>query len=604
MAYKTVSDSLIASFIGNDKSVIDDVVVDFAPVQDLHGYNKPWSVGGSNNLLPTFTEDASSNNVTLKVNPDGSVSLSGTSSATTTFDAPVGTWRWDGEEDCWLSGCPAGGDVSFGYSLRVQKLSGSDGFSDYDVGNGIALANFSSSKSIVDASIGFRIVIRSGVNCDGLVFRPMLNKGSSAQPFAPYSNICPIIGVDECNLCVTGINIFDEEFESGYYDATTGEKASSSTQIRSKNKMVVKPNTSYYLHFSPSSGARILQYKSDGTFIRADTLKNTAFTTDQECHYIALNLFSAYGKVYQNDLSINYPATDIDYHAYVGTVYNIEFPSEAGTVYFGTLDTNGTLTLTHECIELDGTDFDYWNTSNNGTKYVRSSGTRFARLVSSARNCMCNQYGVFGVVADGSVRNLNSNIVVYDNTLSDLATAQAKFNANHLQYVSPLNTPLVCQLTPVSIAVPVDASLQDSIINVFSNEANSIEVSYWDGAVPLIKLNNAECTSYFVPRGMRVQYKKVLGRNGGTYLSGEREEDVLAWKAVVKLICMPFNGEQQADFLSKVTVDDPTLYYFDPRTNGYRTIHYMADLAETQHRGKGSNTIDYWTGLVLTAEEK
>ena len=46
------------------------------------------------------------------------------------------------------------------------------------------------------------------------------------------------------------------------------------------------------------------------------------------------------------------------------------------------------------------------------------------------------------------------------------------------------------------------------------------------------------------------------------------------------------------------------IYYFDPRTNAYRTIHYMATIQETVFRGAGGTGTEYWTGLVLTAEEK
>ena len=118
-----------------------------------------------------------------------------------------------------------------------------------------------------------------------------------------------------------------------------------------------------------------------------------------------------------------------------------------------------------------------------------------------------------------------------------------------------------------------------------------------------VKMNNVDVTSYFVPEGMRVTYKKILGRNGGTYLSGDREEDVLAWKAVVKIPCMPLTETQQADFLSKATADHPMLYYYDPRANAYRTIHYMSEVSEGKFRGKGGTGVDYWTGYMLTAEE-
>ena len=194
----TVSGDIV-TFITNSATLLQSLIVQIEPVQDLHGYDSAWAAGGGANLIPTFTEDASANGITLKVNADGSVSLSGTATGVTTFGAPLSTWQWDGSEACWLSGCPVGGAVSTGYSLRIDCPT-TDGYSKYDIGDGQALANYANTKPLSNAPICFTIVIRSGVNCDGLVFRPMLNKGSSAQPFAPYSNICPISGHTECNI--------------------------------------------------------------------------------------------------------------------------------------------------------------------------------------------------------------------------------------------------------------------------------------------------------------------------------------------------------------------------------------------------------------------
>ena len=118
-----------------------------------------------------------------------------------------------------------------------------------------------------------------------------------------------------------------------------------------------------------------------------------------------------------------------------------------------------------------------------------------------------------------------------------------------------------------------------------------------------VKMNNVDVTSYFTPRGMKVTYAKVLGENGGTMLNGDLLEDVLAWKAKVTLDCMPLTEVQMTDFLSKAMADHPILYYFDPRKNAYRTIHYMADVAEATFKGAGGTGTEYWTGYVLTAEE-
>lgn len=119
-----------------------------------------------------------------------------------------------------------------------------------------------------------------------------------------------------------------------------------------------------------------------------------------------------------------------------------------------------------------------------------------------------------------------------------------------------------------------------------------------------VKMNNSDVTSYFVPKGMKVTYKKILGENGGTMQNGDIVEDVLAWKAVVTLPCLPLTETQQADFLTKAMSDNPLLYYFDPRANGYRKIHYKADVSKATYRGAGGTGVEYWTGFVLTAEEK
>ena len=178
----------IVSFIASKAKAITSLVVTLEPQQS--GSGEPYPAGGSAQLIPTYTEDASSNQLTLKVNSDGSVTINGTASATTTFDAPASTWEWDGVEDCWLSGCPQGGSSSSGYSLRIDNDD--DAYSNYDTGSGVLLAN--SLGNLENSSVHFRIVIRKDTVCNNLTFRPMLNKGTSAQPFKPYSNFCPITG--------------------------------------------------------------------------------------------------------------------------------------------------------------------------------------------------------------------------------------------------------------------------------------------------------------------------------------------------------------------------------------------------------------------------
>lgn len=184
----------VASFETNIAAPIRSLSISMSPIQDLHGQDAPYPAGGGKNVLPTYTADETKNGVTLKVNADWTVTLNGTATATTTFTAPVGDFKWDGETPYWISGCPTGGDYNASYSLRVD--GGNNSYSYPDTGNGAALQKYYSSEQLplFGVKLRFCIVIRSGTVCSNLTFKPMLNAGSSAEPFQPYENICPISG--------------------------------------------------------------------------------------------------------------------------------------------------------------------------------------------------------------------------------------------------------------------------------------------------------------------------------------------------------------------------------------------------------------------------
>ena len=139
------------------------------------------------NLLPTYTGGVTQNGITYTANADGSVTVNGTATATNTYTAPLGTWTWDGAQDMWLSGCPTGGNYYNGYSLRVDRRG--SGWSIPDTGRGVNLADYDSSTKIIGQRLRFCIVIRNGTVCNNLVFKPMLNFGSSALPYEGYKGV-------------------------------------------------------------------------------------------------------------------------------------------------------------------------------------------------------------------------------------------------------------------------------------------------------------------------------------------------------------------------------------------------------------------------------
>lgn len=93
---------------------------------------------------------------------------------------------------------------------------------------------------------------------------------------------------------MVGFNQWDEEWESGYYDTTTGEKASSATWQRNKNKVRCLPNTAYHFKQEPSGGSfgYILFFDADNSFISyingsATSSTGLTFTTPPNAHYFA-----------------------------------------------------------------------------------------------------------------------------------------------------------------------------------------------------------------------------------------------------------------------------------------------------------------------------
>ena len=164
------------------------------------------------------------------------------------------------------------------------------------------------------------------------------------------SNIRPITGHTEVNVTRTGANVWDEEWELGSIDDSTGANSSGSV-IRAKNYISVIQGLTYYVNKWQSDGIYALYaYDANHNYLGKLTASNARLLTiPQGCAYIRFRTYVAYGTTYNHDISINYPATDTAYHAYAGsTTASLSWQTEAGTVYGGTIDVaTGVLTVTH-----------------------------------------------------------------------------------------------------------------------------------------------------------------------------------------------------------------------------------------------------------------
>lgn len=133
-------------------------------------------VSTGRNLIPyPYSEPTvTKNGITFTVNTDGTITVNGTATDRAIYYI-AGLYSVSPPKDCIMTGCPSGGGSNT-YSLEAYN---EDQYYHSDIGSG----------ALIPANFACRIiiVIRQGTTVNNLVFKPMLNYGSSALPYEPYS---------------------------------------------------------------------------------------------------------------------------------------------------------------------------------------------------------------------------------------------------------------------------------------------------------------------------------------------------------------------------------------------------------------------------------
>ena len=274
------------------------------------------------------------------------------------------------------------------------------------------------------------------------------------------SNICPISGWDSVDVSVCGINVWDEEWEVGSINNTTGLPSPDPDNIRAKNYCHCTPNTSYYFMIGVSLNIRYYWYDAEYNLINNNIVKNNVAVSPSNARYFKIRTTGSYGATYNNDISINYPPTDHDYHAYQGQTYQTTLPQ---TVYGGTLDVvSGVLTVDRAMVTLNGqtTGIRFTEVSQattaDGQKYV-------AYIAMASHNIKNNNIAICDAYAfmDKTPQNMHMGefdgrgsyfrFVIADQNLNTLALWNAHLAENPMTLVYELATPTTIQLTPQQI---------------------------------------------------------------------------------------------------------------------------------------------------------
>ena len=465
-SYATAGPASIVSFSSTLENVpIASLKAGIDPVQDLHGYDNPWPAGGGKNLIDlngfestTVSITPITKGVTVTVTNAGNnrnasqslpLSLLG-KTITLHADVTVSSTNYSSMRIYFIGN----GSVIGEHILNVTGT-----------GSRTGTATLPSTLPEGADSIVLRVYActtgTTGVGISATYDNLQLEVGNEATSYAPYSNICPISGwtgakvtrtgknllkLDESEMVSKGWNrIFPVSLKAGTYIISCQNQFGASVKGASVNltdendsTIIVALTSGYTFGDSIFIGLTV-----NITEDQADKIKNIRF---------ALRAGGAtYNDIAQGNIQLELGSTATAYAPYSGSTYDITFPTEAGTVYGGTLDAvSGELVLTHKYLSDNGSLG--WIRNADGSFYVRNPSDQADQ---DSDGCLCN-YAPFNISFSGM------NVFFRTNGLISLGTGwgavyssadelKNAFASVPIQFVYKLATPITYQLTPQEI---------------------------------------------------------------------------------------------------------------------------------------------------------
>ena len=133
-----------------------------------------------------------------------------------------------------------------------------------------------------------------------------------------------IVDTEDYDYETTGVNQWDEEWESGSWDTNTGEKINYNGKIRNKNLIPVFPDTKYYINVGNNNGLNIYFFGVNGIGNSVSEVNeiagNKIITTPMNCYFIGFSTFGTTTTTYNNDIQIcnHFTETSVEqtYHKY------------------------------------------------------------------------------------------------------------------------------------------------------------------------------------------------------------------------------------------------------------------------------------------------
>lgn len=416
----------IASFSDGAAYPVKQTVFSINPVQDLHGYEYPWPEGGRKNLVD-WVGPQTITTQTVIVRLDTSEQAIFTASVTAVNNASI-----NGALNLY---------VYNGNTLVKSKqtpILANAPSARYSVTLDLSDTTFDNIRiSISGASAGYSLTISDA----------QLEKGETATPFTPYSNICPISGHTEVDAVRTGKNLLDP----------TQKERTSNTVARwhYSDGYVMREGVTYALSSDTTGVTVYIIDRETDTSIKSGSPYIIYTPTEDVLVYFRAYLSSGISPV-NLQLEINPVATA--YEAFNGQSVTYQLGQ---TVYAGTLTINedgtGQIVATNAIYNL--ADLQYRYIAAQQYFYATTALPNYKQVTAYYKpiGIICSQYksGTCNSTPQSNCEitvTINSSYVrIRDDAYSDVTKFIAMLSANSAQVCYELAEPVIINLTEQEI---------------------------------------------------------------------------------------------------------------------------------------------------------
>lgn len=451
---ETVTGAIVNFPDGADDIPVTSLVANIEPVQNLNGYSNPWPAGGGGNIY------------------DQSVRR-----------MPI--------------------SISAGTTLYLRKNDATISFSVYALdenNNSITLGYLDGTEQVsVTLNVNITLISITENSANTLINhgKTLMVSLSPITEVVPYSNICPISGHTEANVTRAGKNLLP--FVTGVTNVNgltsvvnadgsltvTGTATGTGGYITELVNLAttIEPQTPITISTTTNVPGRLRCFLDSATADIQSGSNRTTREFSSALTKVRLYLFTTANTSYNFTIypQVELGTTATAYEPYQSNTVTVDWTTEAGTVYGGTIDVaTGLLTVDRGFVTYDGSDDESWslqsvnsyNIANFSISHTHYSGT--ANYLASCNYLTAQTSAIAATQTNGFLVHQNGSTIYirlstsYASTVAELRTWLAD---NPLQIVYGLTTPQTYQLTGQQLKTLYGTN------NLFSNVGN-VSVTY------------------------------------------------------------------------------------------------------------------------------